>query len=943
MTDRPCGPSTALCSWFARSARSSAHPSGCANDRSALRAEYRTVLMVRSLRSLIGAPFGRADFPIGPAASTGAVLMVRLLRSIIGAPFGIRAIIDRACGAPTRTVLMVPLRSLIFSPDAAPPLTDTIKRLTHFVWSTPGRSGPISRTGKPWSMCSSPPSSSRASSVSASPAGRGSAPRPGSGPRLERLDRHPAGSAPGQRRAGRGRARPASGPTRSSPRRTRSAAPPRAGATPGGRRATARSAWSTAPATTSRQPGPGARRHPRPRRPTCSPAAPAARPRAGVGRAPTPDAERRTVPPAVATDRAARRRGDRAARGTPALGRRRRRPGRRPAPGGARRSVSPVVSRALAPTWTTSAPMVIHAAQKSARGKKNDHGYQRATFGVPGHQQEQPPPPTSGSRAARSTPCRADRAGGQVSSRGWTTQSLANSSGIAAVPLMMCTPWVTAVQAGRPGRRREPRRRVLEQVRPDPGDEAQAEREAQAEAEPGGGARLVRAGARNARPARWVTGAPEPGRAAAITAAEGPPSPANQRPPPRARPLGSARPGGPVAEPVGPGPARAPRPRPCDSRLPCTRRWARRALDLGHHLAARAQQLRRTARAAPAGRRRCPTLPSSSSTVPQRRSPGRCPNTERRSTGARRRARRRPPPGSGSTPSAIRPGARQCRDDAAGPAADVEHRVGQGGEQRPARWRPAAATIGRRQVEHARPPAVTCVTAGRRPSRRPAPGRRQRTRCDSAAAATTATASSRCPRPRPAGQVACPRRPRSASRRAWRSPCRAGWSARPRTPAGAGAGARWPTSRRRRPGRARRPRPARTGPPWPGSRSARLTWGVSMPIWTAGPGACAHARPAGGRAPRPGHDRTPGGHHSPGRPSRASTTRSAPAAQAARACRPGRPRPRRPPPRASTAGTAGSSPARATGSLASTMMSTGPVYAAHRPAGGRRAALFRRS
>jgi hypothetical protein len=30
MTDRPFGPSNALCFWFARCARSSAHPSGCA-------------------------------------------------------------------------------------------------------------------------------------------------------------------------------------------------------------------------------------------------------------------------------------------------------------------------------------------------------------------------------------------------------------------------------------------------------------------------------------------------------------------------------------------------------------------------------------------------------------------------------------------------------------------------------------------------------------------------------------------------------------------------------------------------------------------------------------------------------------------------------------------------------------------------------------------------
>src|SRR5918995_6270209 len=97
---RPFGPRRALCRWFARCARSLAHPSGCAqravgpsgrgghcadgslaalahwrtlrdarNEPSALRAEEGTVPMVRSLRSLIGAPFGmRATSrrPFGP-------------------------------------------------------------------------------------------------------------------------------------------------------------------------------------------------------------------------------------------------------------------------------------------------------------------------------------------------------------------------------------------------------------------------------------------------------------------------------------------------------------------------------------------------------------------------------------------------------------------------------------------------------------------------------------------------------------------------------------------------------------------------------------------------------------------------------------------------------------------------------------------------------------
>jgi hypothetical protein len=109
-------------------------------------------------------------------------------------------------------------------------------------------------------------------------------------------------------------------------------------------------------------------------------------------------------------------------------------------PAGARRSAARVVA-ALAPTCTTSAPIVTHAAQKWARGKKNDHGYQPATLAVP-ETRRNSAPPTSGRSASRSTAWSAERAGGHSTNRGWTTHSLASSSGMAAVPVVTWTPCV---------------------------------------------------------------------------------------------------------------------------------------------------------------------------------------------------------------------------------------------------------------------------------------------------------------------------------------------------------------------------------------------------------------------------------------------------------------------------------------------------------------------
>jgi hypothetical protein len=53
------------------------------------------------------------------------------------------------------------------------------------------------------------------------------------------------------------------------------------------------------------------------------------------------------------------------------------------------------------------------------------------------------PPPTNGSSPTRSTASARWRAGGTDSRRGHTTQSLAASSGIDAMPVATCTPCVT--------------------------------------------------------------------------------------------------------------------------------------------------------------------------------------------------------------------------------------------------------------------------------------------------------------------------------------------------------------------------------------------------------------------------------------------------------------------------------------------------------------------
>ena len=87
--------------------------------------------------------------------------------------------------------------------------------------------------------------------------------------------------------------------------------------------------------------------------------------------------------------------------------------------------------------------MVIHAAQKWARGKKNVHGYQRATLAVPEKQQEQAAAHERQQREPLDV--RAGRTGPAATPEGGrrTVHSLASRSGIDTVPVVTCRPWVT--------------------------------------------------------------------------------------------------------------------------------------------------------------------------------------------------------------------------------------------------------------------------------------------------------------------------------------------------------------------------------------------------------------------------------------------------------------------------------------------------------------------
>ena len=157
-----------------------------------------------------------------------------------------------ACRARARSRTRAPGDRSI---DAVRRVHDTTRRVTHLVWSTPGRLGPMSRTGYPWSRCSVSPSTSSASSVSTSCACAGSRSDDAYGePLLQRVhaDARVGRTAP----AGRGDRAPRT------PRQRLRRAPPfdardrqrrrRAGGARGARRARASARPTTLPSTTSR-------------------------------------------------------------------------------------------------------------------------------------------------------------------------------------------------------------------------------------------------------------------------------------------------------------------------------------------------------------------------------------------------------------------------------------------------------------------------------------------------------------------------------------------------------------------------------------------------------------------------------------------------------------------------------------------------------------------
>ena len=97
--------------------------------------------------------------------------------------------------------------------------------------------------------------------------------------------------------------------------------------------------------------------------------------------------------------------------------------------------------------------MVIHAAHRWAGGKKNVHGYQRATLAMPDSSRKTAPP-TRGRSASRSRAWATERTGGHSTSLGATTQSLASSSGTVAKPVDDVDALGDPVEPGGPRRQR---------------------------------------------------------------------------------------------------------------------------------------------------------------------------------------------------------------------------------------------------------------------------------------------------------------------------------------------------------------------------------------------------------------------------------------------------------------------------------------------------------
>ena len=276
------------------------------------------------------------------------------------------------------------------------------------------------------------------------------------------------------------------------------------------------------------------------------------------------------------------------------------------------------------------------------------------------------------------------------------------------------------------------------------------------------------------------------------------------------------------------------------------------------------EQLAQRARAGRPGRRRCRCCRRRAGRSPSGPRPGSGSKTSRSSAGTPRSRVCRTASGTTSMPSTDVPGVGQGLGHPARAAADVEGRSVAEREQRAVDRvgvaqpgvRPAAApdAVG---VQHAqgRPRsavAKTCATEtassttviATPPARRGGSGRRRAHRPRASASATVSTSRSVGSRP--------DRRARRATQRV--AGVGAGVGARHRHAGQAGRRGRVaagpaPTSRRRRPGPARRPCSPRPRRPR-GGRPA-VTCGVSMPIWTVGPGPAASAWAWARRSPKP--------------------------------------------------------------------------------------------
>ena len=337
-----------------------------------------------------------------------------------------------------------------------------------------------------------------------------------------------------------------------------------------------------------------------------------------------------------------------------------------------------------------------------------------------------------------------------------------------------------------------------------------------------------------------------------------------------------------------------------------------------------------------------PMLPSASSTVPHRPSPGRRSPTEREHRGSARRGL-----GHGDRrdvdPEGCAPGGARTSTNRPGPqptsSTGASHRLG----QHLVGSRPSAATAGRPAACAPPPtapaPAVGLRTWTRDPDRAasnstvggqgPATSRRcSRANRVSGARAATAAASSGVSTSRSRGSAPT-RRPSRRSRASCAAPVVRGRHrhARETPPGGAGA-ARPPRTRRPR----SRPRTAST-PDQRRPRCAAVSWGVSMPTRRVGssvPSPRTSAKTVGraarrGRRPRCGTTVAAGRQPRPaGGPSQATTARDGARRRPRRGCRGSRRAARAAASRRREGRRAGaSSPVPATGALASTTTACG--------------------